>query len=707
MTRRQLLADCFGAGLAAALAPGARGYPGVRYRDYSRCLPDYLRALAARAYRRRKQALAGLTAPEAIRERQRWVRETFWRLAGGRPRRTPLNARVVGVFERPGYRVEKIVYESQPGLFVPANLYVPAHGSPPFPGVLFQLGHSLIGKAAPAYQKCCQALARLGYVVLAFDPMGQGERLRHSREFLRRLAYHDGEHTIPGRPMLLTGVTATRLMVWDAVRSLDYLASRPEVDPARLASTGNSGGGTLTMMLAAVDSRLAAVAASCPNTENVASAEFDPPGAVDDAEQNFIDAGPAGFARWDLLYPLAPKPCLVLVSDKDFLGTYSPAYIANGWEEFQQLRRVYEVLGEPDRLEWYATPLPHGFAYNMRLRVYDWLNRWLKGAPEPVASEPPVNPEKPETLWVAPGGDLVKAFGSETPFSLNRKRAAQIRSPGRAVDLAALLRADAPPKSRRARVLGRVESVEADVAALDIPSAERVSVPAWLFLPRNPDRTKPALIALEPAGRNARWSEGRLYQALAARGILVCVPDLRGLGDLEPSYPAGNPRRARRYHNQEDFAWASLVLGKPLLGQRVTDLLAVAAAVSNLDEAASRRLVVAARGALTVPALFAAALDERIRSLYLAGGLVSYRSIVEIEEADHPFANYLPGALLAGDLPDLAASVAPRPVWLAGAVDAAGRTLEPRAVQRTYQRCTNVRVSASAAWDAAVLARVG
>jgi len=642
-----------------------------------------------------------------VRERQRWVRETFWRLVGGEPRRTPLNARVLGSFERPGYRLEKIVYESQPGLFIPANLYVPTRGRAPFPGVLFQLGHSLIGKAAILYQKCCQGLARLGYVVLTFDPMGQGERKDHSRDFLRRFAFHDGEHTIPGRPMLLTGDTATRLMVWDAVRSLDYLASRPEVDPARLASTGNSGGGTLTMMLAAVDDRLAVAAASCPNSENVACAGFKPPGAVDDAEQDFIGGGPAGFARWDTLYPLAPKPLLILVSDKDFFGTYSPTYISNGWEEFRKLKKVYATLGKPDHLEWYSTPLPHGLAYNMRLRIYNWFAHRLKGETKPVEREPMVAPESTETLWVAATGNMRRTFGSETPFTLNRRRAAGIRTPRRAPDLARLLGVKRPPASLRATVMGRVRSERVDVAALDIPSTEKVSVPAWLFLPRETDTAKPLLIALEPGGRNARWAAGKLYQSLAAAGTAVCVPDVRGIGDLEPAYPPGNPRRARRFHNQEDFAWASLVLGKPLLGQRVTDLLAVAAAVRKLRVAHGRRLVLAARREMTVPALFAAALDPRIDSLYLADGLISYRSIIETEEATHTFADYLPSVLLHTDLPELAASLAPRPVLLAGAVDARGDAVVPAIVSQAYRYAGNVRLLPAAKWDLAALRVLG
>src|SRR5207249_1545945 len=198
---------------------------------------------------------AKLTTPAAIHARQKWVRETFWKLAGGIPEPTPLNARSLGTIDRAGYRIEKLLYESVPQFHIAANLYIPTTGKPPYPGILFQMGHSGNGKAADTYQRCCQGLARLGYLVLAFDPMGQGERIYYPNPSLHatRLRSSDEEHTLPGRQMLLLGDTCTRLQVWDAVRSLDYLAAHPMVDPKRLASTGQSGGGTLTMLLAAVD----------------------------------------------------------------------------------------------------------------------------------------------------------------------------------------------------------------------------------------------------------------------------------------------------------------------------------------------------------------------------------------------------------------------------------------------------------------------
>ena len=327
--------------------------------------------------------------------RQRWAKETFWKLAGGEPQRTPLNVQQVGGFDRPGYRLEKLNYESRPGTRIPGNLYLPAAGSPPYPGVLFQMGHSLDGKANDSYQKCCQGLARLGYVVLAFDPMGQGERTYY------KINNADEEHSRAGRQMLLVGDTATRLQVWDAVRSLDVLAAHPLVDAGRLASTGQSGGGTLTMLLCAVDDRLACAAVSSGNTENFACAGFNPPGSTDDAEQNLIDSGPLGFDRWDLLYPMAPKPLLILASERDSFGTYSSNYISSGEEEFAKLKRVYSVLGKPEQIEWVTTAMPHALTHQLRLLTYRFFQRWLKGMSEEASravTEPEVSPEPESNL---------------------------------------------------------------------------------------------------------------------------------------------------------------------------------------------------------------------------------------------------------------------------------------------------------------------
>lgn len=680
MTRRQFLFAPAAFGLLAQ-----ERFPGVAYRNYSRCLPDYLRGLAARAYETRNSAIARLTTQEAIADRQRWVRETFWRLVGGMPERTPLNARSTGSFERPGYRLEKVVYESRPRFYVTANLYLPTEGAPPYPAVLFQMGHSQNGKAADTYQRCCQALARFGYVVLAFDPMGQGERIYYpDRTNTRtRLGSADDEHTVPGRQMLLLGDTSTRLQVWDAIRSLDYLAAHPMVDPKRIGATGQSGGGTLTMMLAAVDDRIAAAAVCSGNTENVACADFNPPGSTDDAEQNFIDSGPAGFDRWDTLYPFAPKPLLISVSDKDFFGTYSTDYISNGWEEYQKLKRVYDVLGRGDLLAWTDTPLPHGLAYDSRLQVYNWFGRHLRSDTRPVTDEPPVSPERDEVLRVLEPGP-----GGFTPFTMNKSREVQ-RTP------APLAAVDLPAAELRFSVLRAVPSRDVRIEAAEIASAPNVWLPVWIFRPKQEDVPKPALLVLEPGGRNGRWEEGGLYQQLAARGFPVCAADVRGIGDLTPEMGRGHPKYARSHNDEENYAWASMILGKPLLGQRVTDILALAAALRASFP--SRRLGIAALGKLTVPALFAAAVDSRVTDLYLAGGLVSFRSVADTENYSCSFGSFAPDLLKHTDLPEVAASLAPRRLCLAGTVNAAAEAMSESAVSAIYPEWCRVRPAQG--WD--------
>jgi cephalosporin-C deacetylase-like acetyl esterase len=702
MTRRQLL-ELPALGAVAGSGQESRdrsAFPGAPYRNYPRCLPDYLRFLAEAAYRKRNQELAKLITQEAVAARQSWVRDTFWRLAGGMPGRTPLNARTVGAFERPAYRVEKVIYESRPNFPITANLYIPKNARAPLPGVLFQMGHYRNGKAYDSYQRFAQGLVQLGYVVLAFDPMGQGERVYYLDSSKRhsRLANPDAEHTTPGKQMLLYGYTSTRLQVWDAIRSLDYLASHPLVDPKRLASTGHSGGGTLTMLLAAVDTRLAAAAACMPNTENVACSPFYPPGSTDDAEQNFINSGPVGFDRCDLFYPFAPKPMLISVSDQDFYSTYSPQYIANGWKEFKRLRAVYELMGRGDALAWADSILPHALAYESRMQIYNWFGRWLKGDSKPLTAEPEVKPEPDEALWATEAGSTVVSLHSETPFTL-LKRETPERKP---LSLEKALVVDRPARTLRANVLGHVAYRTVRVEALDVASAPGVWVPAWLMLPEDRDASTPVLVCLDAGGREELWFGSEVDQVLPPKSPVICAADVRGVGTLEPEFSPGMAGYMRWHQNEENYAWGSLILGRPLLGQRVTDILALRAALKRHPALAGRKIRLAASNRLTIPALCAAALDPDIQALYLAGGLVSFASVVETDSYSHPFANFAPQFLSCTDLPELIARIAPRRVLLAGAVDGRGSTLAEDDVRKACP-APNVDVTAKAEWTVARL----
>jgi len=404
------------------------------------------------------------------------------------------------------------------------------------------------------------------------------------------------------------------------------------------------------MLLSAVDERLSAAVVCSGNTENFACANFNPPGSTDDAEQNFLNAGPLGFDRWDLLYPLAPKPLLITVSDKDFFGTYSPAYIENGWEEFQKLKRVYGVMGMTQKLEWGGTPMPHSLGYDTRLQTYNFFEKWLKGSAKKIDREPPTAPERDETLWVTKQGNVVAAFHGETPHSLVRKQ----QSGKAPVDLEKLLVIER--RKPEWRSLKKVPGNGISMEAVEFRTTETVWIPAWLYAPEKGGEE--VLVVLEPSGRNFAWQEDGLYQRLAAAGCTLCLPDVRGIGDTKPEFSRGAPGYGRSHQEDDHYAWASLMLGVPLLGQRVTDVLHVCRSLKSRY----KRVRLAARGQLTVVAEFAAAMEPGIDSLYLWGRLESYRSLVDAQTPNYPFANYVPGILNHLDLADIRAKIAPRTI---------------------------------------------
>jgi hypothetical protein len=384
----------------------------------------------------------------------------------------------------------------------------------------------------------------------------------------------------------------------------------------------------------------------------------------------------------------------VLVSDRDFFGTYSPNYITSGTEEFRKLRAVYRTLGHAERLAWYGSPLPHGLSYAMRLQIYSWFGRWLKGDSRPVTVEPETAPEPDSALYVSESGSVVRSFRGETPFTLIQKHAVRKRP----VDLATLLGVEEPGPAGVATTLATSPFRHMRVEALEFHSAPKVWVPAWLFLSEKDDAKRPLIIVLEPAGRGAP-SERSISSRLAEQGCAACTPDLRGLGDTTPEFGRGAARHGREHHDEEHYSWSALILGKPLLGQRVTDLLAVIRGLRARPDLTGRRLVIAARGTATVPAQCAAALEKSVDGLYLAGGLSSFRSIAETENYAYPFANFVPHWLEHTDLPDLARSMAPRRLVLAGALDAAGRTGPPEVVRQEYGNAPNVQILPDPQWS--------
>src|SRR5262249_4430530 len=221
-------------------------------------LSTYLLAEAQKHFDARRAAVAALKTPGDVQQRQKQLRAKFVEALGGFPEKRAPNARAARTETRDGYRIEKVIYESRPQHHVTATLYLP-EGRPPFPGVLMPIGHSANGKAADYIQRGCILLARNGLAVLTYDPIGQGERRQllddRGKPFFTSST---NEHTMVGIGALLVGRSTATYRIWDGIRSLDYFASRPEIDPKRLGCTGCSGGGTLTSYLMGLDERIVA-----------------------------------------------------------------------------------------------------------------------------------------------------------------------------------------------------------------------------------------------------------------------------------------------------------------------------------------------------------------------------------------------------------------------------------------------------------------
>ena len=474
----------------------------------------------------------------------------------------------------------------------------------------------------------------------------------------------------------------------------------PIVDAKRVGGTGQSGGATLTMLLTAWTIAWRPRPYCSGNTENVACADSFP-GSTDDAEQDFVGIGAAGLRPLGRALSLCTQATADLGQRQRFFRHLFFAVHRQRLGGIPEAPHGLRKAGprRPTGMGGYAAAALAGIRFPV---AYLQLVRALaQGGEKPIEQEPPVEPEPDEKLWVAESGNVVRSFGGLTPFAMNKTRFIEQRP----ADLAELLGVSRPTGAT-ATVLRRVPSREVFIEALEVATAPKVWAPAWLFLSRKEDASKPIVLSLEDGGRNRSWHEGELYQVLAAKGYPVCVADVRGLGDLAPEFGSGSAGYMRAHQDEENYAWSSLMLGRPLAGQRVTDILALAAALRAHSSSRGRRVVLAARGKMTVPAIFAAALDREIAELYLAGGLVSFRNLVDTEDFDHSFANFVPGLLRHTDLPELVESLAPRRVTLAGTVNGAGGTMDTAAVRRIYSPAVKagiLNVRDQADWDLASL----
>ncbi len=312
---------------------------------------------------KRERAVAGIKTAEDWQARRRWVRKTLAEIVGPFPEKTPLHARIVGTLRRDDFHVEKLLFESQPGFPVPAAVFVPNGLSGRVPAIVYVSGHAGDAYRIPFYQTVILNLVKKGFIVLAFDPVGQGERVQYYDALRGRSAVGDPtkEHSYPGAQMILTGDNLARTMIWDGIRAVDYLLTRPDVDPTRIGITGRSGGGTQSAYIAAFDDR---IAASAPENWITSFRRVFQSIGPQDVEQNINDSIAHLLDQADLLTARAPKDTLIVATTRDFFN------IQGTRETFREARRAYAALGKPDAMQMTEDDAPHTSTRKNREAVY-------------------------------------------------------------------------------------------------------------------------------------------------------------------------------------------------------------------------------------------------------------------------------------------------------------------------------------------------
>ncbi len=590
---------------------------------------------------RRAAEIAKVRTMEAAEQRKRWARDKVLELIGGLPDYTsPLNAKVTGRIEKPTYVIEKVIFESLPRFHVTADVYRPkAPGR--YPGVLIPLGHWDEGK--PAEQRTAANLAMKGFVALAYDPIGQGERLQ---AYDPRLGASLGgwsveQHFQAGGQSLLAGESFARYRIWDAKRALDYLVSRPDVDGERIGCTGCSGGGTVTTYISALDPRIKVAAPACyMNSFRVLFS-----GPVGDSEQSIPYFLSSGLDQTDFVEMFAPKPWLIVSTIGDFFT------IEGARQVYEEARHWYRIYGDVNRVDWAIGPGGHGTPQPVRERIYEWMIRWLKdGKGDP--REEDVEMEPTLRLLATPSGQVSVDLGSRDIYEIIRERY-EARRQRAAPDLKELLnearRLIEPLRQAPLQAKSVNESSNADwtTETISLETEPGLELPGTTLAPRTEGR-KPALLIVET---------GVTPSALATDAVR------RGAVVLSLT-PRGSPRHEDHRPFAGDYlantrAW---LIGRNLVGMRAYDIRRGIDLLASRPDVDAGAIHAMARGECGVWLLLAAAVDSRIRSIWLDRTPYSLRAALNKPLNRNLHAAIIPGFCLRWDLPDLVSAMDGRSV---------------------------------------------
>ncbi|MDY3552648.1 SMP-30/gluconolactonase/LRE family protein [Gemmata sp. JC717] len=584
---------------------------------------------------------------------------------------------------RDGYTVEKLTIQTRPGVRMTCNLYVPDSAkTKPAPAILQVHGHWKGAKQDPVVQSRCIGAAKLGFVVLCVDAFGAGERGVGTA-----LGEYHGDMT--AATLLPIGLPLSGLQVYENMRAVDYLETRPEVDKTRIGITGASGGGNQTMYAGAWDKRFKAVMPVCSVGSYQAYLQTAccmcevVPGALKFTEE------------WAVLALTAPRALCVANATKDGIQ-FS---VSEAKKSLAFTAPVFKLLGKPDNLQHAVFEGPHDYSKSMRETMYGFMTLHLKGEGngEPIP-EPKFATESPEDLRCYPGGTRPKDFVTIPKFAAQEARK--------------LLEAKLAPSADGWRQeVARVRTVLIEKSLGGFPAAKAERTPfegdqrgmvcsirpepgLEMCLTNRYDWQAPPLkkstltIVLSLDGNESETCQN-LEEKARSLGSSTLTLDLRAVGSR--AFPTDRVGRAPDHNSAEWGLW----LGRPLLGQWVFDVHQVLSSFPEATDARGRpvdqEIVLIGNGPAGVVALCAAAVEKRITKVVAINTLTSFVT-------DEPYTNQRLGVMAPGllrdigDVAHLAALCTPKRVIIAGGVSGGGAA-------RTVDQLTTAYAPASAAFE--------
>jgi len=656
----------------------------VQFRAAPDALYFHLHNEALALLAQRDQQAARLHSAEDWKRQQEKVRQTLAEIVGPFPERTPLNARILGTVEKADYRMENIVFESQPGFYVTSALFLPRHLSGPAPTVLYASGHSPSGYRT-GYMRTILNLVKKGFVVFAWDPVSQGERMQYLDDAGKpRVGDNNLEHAYITQQAMLTGSSLARYVLWDGIRAVDYLLTRPEVDPKRLGMAGRSGGGFQSLYIPAFDERILATAPEnhvCNNTRILQKI------GPRDGEQNLFHMFARGIDHPDLLTARAPKPALIIATANDLFN------IEGTRETFREVSRVYRAMGVPENLKLVEDDAGHEPTTRNSEAMYAFFQAQLNnpGSSKIEAVELPTQDE----LRVTPTGQVRTSLKGETVSSLTRREADQLVAqrqdgisasgfkPANVVEAARQMTGYRPPNSADRPVLtGRGHREGCVIERYFVMGEGDYPIPYVAMLPEHPNGR--AVLYLHPQGKAADGGKGGEMERLVQLGYKVLAPDLVGTGEVGPGISAGGRYPGHPVNSGVNYKtwYLGMFIGRSVLAVRAADVVKLAAI---LKAEGSSDVSAVAYGTMGPVLLHAAAFSPDISRVALIDSLSSYHSAAATEYyAPRFIETFVPGVLRSYDLPLLAAAFAPRRIILHNTVDGGGRLLPVESVKREY-----------------------